>query len=46
MIDLFVDSILDETVPYITGESALTAMRAVFAAIESSEKGCTVTVNR
>ena len=46
VIDLFVDSILDETVPYITGESALTAMRAVFAAIESSEKGCTVTVNR
>ena len=46
VIDLFVDSILDESVPYITGESALTAMRAVLGAIESSEKGCTVTVNR
>ena len=35
----------DENAPYITGESALTAMRAVFGAIESSEKGCVVKVN-
>ena len=40
-----VEAILDENAPYITGESALTAMRAVFGAIESSEKGCTVKVN-
>ncbi|MBP3655267.1 MAG: Gfo/Idh/MocA family oxidoreductase [Clostridia bacterium] len=45
VIDMFVDCILDENAPYITGESALTAMRAVFGAIESSEKGCTVSVN-
>jgi len=45
VIDMFVDCIKDENAPYITGESALTAMRAVFGAIESSEKGCTVKVN-
>ena len=45
VIDMFIDCIKDENAPYITGESALTAMRAVFGAIESSEKGCTVKVN-
>ena len=45
VIDMFIDCIKDETVPYITGESALKAMRAVFGAIESSEKGCAVKVN-
>ena len=45
VIDMFVDCIKDENAPYITGESALTAMRAVFGAIESSEKGCVVKVN-
>lgn len=45
VIDMFIDCIKDEHAPYITGESALTAMRAVFGAIESSEKGCAVKVN-
>ena len=45
VIDMFIDCIKDENAHYITGESALTAMRAVFGAIESSEKGCTVKVN-
>ena len=43
---MFIDCIKDENAPCITGESALTAMRAVFGAIESSEKGCAVKVNR
>lgn len=37
VIDLFIEAVRDERAPYITGESALAAMRAVFAAIESSE---------
>ncbi|MGN0776056.1 MAG: Gfo/Idh/MocA family protein [Candidatus Ventricola sp.] len=45
VIDMFIEAILDDNAPYITGESALTAMRAVFAAIESSEKGCAVKVD-
>ena len=45
VIDMFIDCIKDENAPYITGESALKAMRAVFGAIESSEKGCAVKVN-
>ncbi len=46
VIDMFVNAVMDENAPYITGESALAAMRAVFAAIESSEKGCDVRVNQ
>lgn len=46
VIDMFVRCIQDEHAPYITAESALTAMRAVFGAIESSEKGCAVRVNQ
>ena len=45
VIDMFIDCIKDENAPYITGESALKAMRAVFGAIESSERGCAVKVN-
>ena len=45
VIDLFVDSIKRKVKPSISGESVLSAMRAVFASIESSEKGCTVTIN-
>ena len=45
VIDMFIDCIKDENAPYITGESALTAMRAVFGAIKSSETGCAVRVN-
>ena len=46
IIDMFVDHLQKPEKPYISGESVLTAMRAVFAAIESSEKGCAVTVNK
>ncbi len=46
IIDLFVDSILNEQVEGISGESVISAMRAVFGAIESSETGKTVSVNR
>ena len=45
VIDMFVKCMQDEDAAYITAESALTAMRAVFGAIESSETGRTVRVN-
>ena len=45
VIDLFVDSILDAHVEGISAESVLPAMRAVFAAIESSETGKTVRID-
>ena len=45
IIDLFVDHLKDPDSPCITGESVLTAMRAVFAALESSENGCRVRIN-
>lgn len=45
VIDLFVDSILDARVEGISAESVLPAMRAVFAAIESSETGKTVRID-
>ena len=44
VIDLFVDHLLDEKKPFISGESVLTAMRAVFAALESSESGRAVRI--
>ena len=44
VIDMFIDCIKDENEPYIPGESALKPMRAVFGAIETSEKGCAVKV--
>ncbi len=44
-IDMFVEHLLDGTKPYISGESVLTAMRAVFAAEESARTGRTVGVN-
>ena len=45
IIDLFVDHLLDPSKPFISGESVLTAMRAVFAALESAETGRAVRVN-
>ena len=39
MIDLFVEGLKDPTVQGVDAQSVLTAMRAVFAAIESSETG-------
>lgn len=46
VIDLFVDHLLDPAKPYISGESVLTAMRAVFAAMESSRTGKTVILSQ
>ncbi len=45
IIDLFVDCLREGREPEISGASVLQAMRAVFASIESSEKGCKVLVN-
>lgn len=42
IIDLFVESIESNSRPEISGESVMTAMRAVFASIESSEKGMSI----
>lgn len=45
IIDAFVDCIVNDHEPIIDGESVLTAMRAVFGALESAEKGATIKVN-
>lgn len=45
VIDLFIDYVKDENAPGISADSVITAMRAVFGAIESSEKGTAVKVN-
>ena len=45
MIDLFVEGLKDPTEQGIDAQSVLTAMRAVFAAIESSETGRRVTTS-
>ena len=45
VIDMFVDRLLDGSKPYISGESVVSAMRAVFAALKSSETGRSVKVN-
>lgn len=44
VIDEFIDSILENRPSRVTGEEVIPAMKAVFAAIESSEKGCAVEV--
>ena len=44
VIDLWMESLVNNTEPEISGESALAAMRAVFASIESSETGKTVEI--
>ena len=46
VIDLFVDCLKNPEKEGIPASSVLTAMRAVFAAVESSETGRTVPVNR
>lgn len=46
MIDMFVKSIQEQKEPEISGESVLTAMRAVFASIESSEKECRIYIGQ
>ncbi|HNW86687.1 MAG TPA: Gfo/Idh/MocA family oxidoreductase [Candidatus Limiplasma sp.] len=45
VIDLFVKAVTNPATEGITGESVLTAMRAVFGSIESSETGKAVRVN-
>lgn len=42
IIDLFIKSIVNNEPPSISGQEVLKSMRAVFGAIESSERGCTV----
>lgn len=44
VIDLFMKSLTTNTPPEISGEEALAAMKAVFAAVESSETGKSVKV--
>ena len=44
VIDLWIDCLTTNTPPEISGESALCAMRAVFASIRSSETGQTVEI--
>lgn len=46
VIDMFVDCLVNDRQPEISGEEALYAMRAVFAAIESSESGKTVKIGQ
>lgn len=46
VIDMFVNSLVTNTPPEISGEEALSAMRAVFAAVESGETGKTVKIRR
>lgn len=46
VIDAFMDCLVNNRLPEISGEEALSAMRAVFASIESSETGCAVAVNQ
>lgn len=45
VIDLFVESLVNQKEPEISGESVLSAMRAVFGSIESSRTGTLVKVN-
>ncbi|MDD3204700.1 MAG: Gfo/Idh/MocA family oxidoreductase [Lachnospiraceae bacterium] len=42
IIDAFVEALEEDKEPLISGQSVLSAMRAVFASLESSEKGTTV----
>jgi len=46
VIDQFVKCLVTDTPPEISGEEALSAMRAVFAAVESAETGTCVRVRR
>ena len=44
IIDLWMESLVEDKEPEISGESALAAMRAVFASIRSSETGMAVEI--
>lgn len=45
IIDLFVESLVENKEPEISGKSVLSAMKAVFASIESSETGRSVRID-
>ena len=42
IIDAFVEALEEDKEPFISGQSVLSAMKAVFASLEASEKGTTV----
>ena len=44
IIDLFVECLVENKEPEISGENVLHAMKAVFASIESSARGCAIEV--
>ena len=46
IIDAFIDCIVRDVEPSISGESVLAAMRAVFASIESSKTGAVVNIEQ
>ena len=46
VIDCFMDCLVNNKAPEISGESVLSAMRAVFASLESSATGKTVSVTQ
>lgn len=46
VIDMFVKALVTDTPPEISGEEALSAMQAVFAAVESAETGKSIKVRR
>ncbi|MGE5631893.1 MAG: Gfo/Idh/MocA family protein [Caulobacteraceae bacterium] len=46
VIDLFIDSIMNDKETELSGRVALSAMRAVFASVESSGTGKTVAINK
>jgi predicted dehydrogenase len=46
VIDLFIESIMENKDTELSGKEALSAMRAVFASIESSDSGNTVAINQ
>ena len=45
VIDLFIESILEDKETELSGKNALNSMRAIFASIESSNTGMTVFVD-
>lgn len=46
IIDAFVDAVVNEKEPEISGKGVLAAMRAVFASLEAAETGKTVEINQ
>lgn len=46
VIDLFIESIINNSETELSGKAALSAMRAVFASIESSNTGKTISINQ